>query len=65
MTAETHSRQMQNLISSLEHVAIRKKHDKREPKLFNLDVHECYVCCHRRNMSCYTSQIYSNSVEKV
>ena len=67
MTAETLSRRMQNLISSLERVAVRMKSmisGSRDFLKKNLDVQKCYVCVARHIAALTTSQISSNLAVK-
>ena len=63
MTVDTLSRRMQNLISSLERVAVRKKSMKTGSRDFskkNLDVQKCYVCVARHIAAMTTKWISSN-----
>ena len=53
MTAETHSKRMQNLISSLERVVVGIKIFSKN----NLDVQKCYVCVARHIADMTTSPI--------
>ena len=60
MTAETLSRRMQNLIYSLERVAVRiKKIDKREPGLFKEEIR-----CTEKLCLCSKTFCYDNKSDK-
>ena len=67
MTVETLSRRMQNLISSLERVAVRIKimiSGNRDFLKKNSDVQKCYVCVARHIAAMTLSQISSNLAVK-
>ena len=68
MTAGTLSRQMQNLISSLERVSVSIKSmisGSRDFSKRDLGAQNCYVYAARHIAAMKTSQINSNSVVKV
>ena len=67
MTKETLSRRMQNLVSSIERVAVRIKSMISGSRVFlkkNLDVQKCYVCVARHIAAMTTSPISSNLAVK-
>ena len=68
MTAETLSKQMQNLISSLERVAVSIKRMICESRGFskkNLGAQKCYVCVAKLIVAMITSQKSSNRAVKI
>ena len=67
MIVETLTRRMQNLISSLERVAVRLKSmtsGSRDVLKKNLNVQKCYVCVARHIAAMTTSPISSNLAVK-